>query len=152
MKSLGISDRLGAARFECVQNEYNLLQRSAEAEVLPLVTEERLSFVAYSPLGGGWLTGKYRMDQPPPPGSRMALRPGPYEGLKNRETYHTIEAFAAIAADFSTSMAALALAWAFSNPAVTAALAGPRNLKQFEPVAEAVEVKLTDADRQRIAT
>src|SRR5207248_120489 len=115
-KSLGISERIGVARLECIQNEYNLLQRSVEAEMLPMAREERLSYVAYSPLAGGWLTGKYRADQAPPADSRMALRPGPYEGLKSRATYQAIESFAAVAADFGASMPALALAWAFSNP------------------------------------
>jgi aryl-alcohol dehydrogenase-like predicted oxidoreductase len=151
VKTLWLSDRRGAARLECVQNEYNLLHRSAETEMLPLVTSEHLAFVAYSPLAGGWLTGKYRERQPAPAGSRMELRPEPYSDFSNAETYSAIDRFRALAAEYGLSMGALALAWAASHPSVTSILAAPRNLEQFETVAEALAVALETDDRQRIA-
>lgn len=151
VKSLWLSDRLGAARLECVQNEYNVLHRNAETEMLPLVASETLSFVAYSPLAGGWLTGKYRRGQPPPSGSRMELRPEPYAGFNTVETHRAIERFGAISADYGASLGALALAWAASHPAVTSILAAPRNLDQFETVTGALTLNLTAEDRRRIA-
>ena len=73
----GLSDLHRLARFECVQNSYSLLDRSAEREVLPLCADQHIGFTAFSPLAGGWLTGKYRRDVEPD-GSRMTLRPEPY--------------------------------------------------------------------------
>jgi aryl-alcohol dehydrogenase-like predicted oxidoreductase len=151
VKALWVSDRLGAARLECVQNEYNLLRRSAETEMLPVLAAENVSFTAYSPLAGGWLTGKYREGQRPPAGSRMELRPEPYEDFTNAQTHGAIERLRALAADHGTSMGSLALAWAASHPAVTSILAAPRNLEQFETVSESIGLKLDADERQRIS-
>src|SRR6185437_14109913 len=74
---------LAAGAFGWVQNSYSLLDRAAEREVLPLCAEHGLGFTPFSPLAGGWLTGKYRRGRPAPPGSRMALRPGPYEQFQD---------------------------------------------------------------------
>ena len=151
VKSLWLSERLGAARLECVQNEYNLLRRSVEAEMFPLVSSEDLSFTGYSPLAGGWLTGKYREGQAVPPGSRMELRPEPYSNLNNAETHRAIDRFRAIASEYGVSMGSLSLAWATSHPSVTSILAAPRNLDQFVMVEDALTLKLNAPDRQRIA-
>src|SRR6266850_1957371 len=78
-RALWISDKNGRARFEWVQNSYSLLDRAPEAEVFPLCADQGLGFTAFGPLAGGWLTGKYQPDQPYPAGSRMTLRPEPYE-------------------------------------------------------------------------
>jgi aryl-alcohol dehydrogenase-like predicted oxidoreductase len=150
VKTLWLSDRSGTARLECVQNEYNLLRRSAETEMLPLLASENMSFVAYSPLAGGWLTGKYREGQPPPAGSRMELRPEPYADFENAETYRAIDRFRGLAVEYGTSMGSLALAWAASHPAVTSIVVGPRNLDQFETVAGALALTLDADDRRRI--
>src|SRR5262245_58983049 len=71
--SLGTSDRLGLARFDCVQPRYNLLHCEAEAEPLPLCRHEGIGVIAYNPLAGGFLTGKYRSLDEPPPGTRFTL-------------------------------------------------------------------------------
>ena len=76
-RGLGISDARSLARFEWVQSGYSLLDRSPEPEVLPLCADQGLGFSPFSPLSGGWLTGKYRREQAPPPGSRMTLRSSP---------------------------------------------------------------------------
>jgi aryl-alcohol dehydrogenase-like predicted oxidoreductase len=72
-KALWVSDRLGLSRFESVQPQYNLLARGIERELLPFCVEEGVGVMAYNPLAGGLLTGKYRPDQPPPKGTRFAL-------------------------------------------------------------------------------
>ena len=72
------------ARFDWVQNSYSLLDRDAEREVLPLCAAHGLGFTPFSPLAGGWLTGKYRRGAPAPAGSRMTMRPEPYEHLRDR--------------------------------------------------------------------
>ena len=151
VKSLWISERSSGARLACVQNEYNLLHREAELEMLPMLPSEGLSFLAYSPMAGGWLSGKYRQGSPPPSDSRMALRPEPYSDLQKDATYSAIDRFRSIASAYNASPAGLALAWAGSHPNVTSILAAPRNLGQFESVEEALRLELRDDDRSRIA-
>ena len=68
-------------RFEWVQNAYSLLERTPERELFPLCRDRGVGFTAFSPLAGGWLTGKYRTAAVYPDGSRMTLRPEPYEHL-----------------------------------------------------------------------
>jgi aryl-alcohol dehydrogenase-like predicted oxidoreductase len=151
VKALWISAHNGAARLVCIQNEYNLLHRDAEAEMLPMVASEGLSFVAFSPLAGGWLTGKYQDGRPPPSGSRMELRPEPYAGLQNDHTFQAIERLKKISAAYGASTGAVALAWAASHPYVTSILAAPRNADQFKTVDEALGLRLEGQDRQQIA-
>ena len=91
-RGLWISDVRGLARFEWVQSGYSLLDRSPEAEVLPLCAEMGLGFSPFSPLSGGWLTGKYRREQAPPAGSRMTLRSEPYEHLQRPAVFDALEA------------------------------------------------------------
>jgi aryl-alcohol dehydrogenase-like predicted oxidoreductase len=82
LEALRVSDEHGLARFEWVQNSYSLLERGDEKEVLPLCAEHGLGYTPFSPLAGGWLTGKYRRGEAYPAGSRMTLRPGPYAELE----------------------------------------------------------------------
>jgi len=151
-KALWVSDKHGYVRFESVQNEYNLLHRQAESEVLPLAVDQRLAVTPFSPLAGGWLTGKYRRGAPHPPGSRMTLRPGPYVDLDAEPNWRAIDVLAAEAASRRVSTAALALAWVTSHPAVTAALIGPRSLAQFEPAVESLGIRLDAADRAALVS
>jgi aryl-alcohol dehydrogenase-like predicted oxidoreductase len=150
VKSLWISERIGGARLACVQNEYNLLHREAEIEMLHVLSGEAVSFVAYSPMAGGWLSGKYRQGMAPPPGSRMELRPEPYADFQTDTTYRAINGFCEVAASFGTSPGALALAWASSHPLVTSILAAPRNLAQFATVEESQRLSLSAEDRRNI--
>jgi 1-deoxyxylulose-5-phosphate synthase len=150
VKCLWLSERTGGAPLTCVQNEYNLLHPEPEHDMLPMLAAEGLAFIAYSPMAGGWLSGKYAKNSLPPPGSRMELRPEPYSGLQTESTYKKIDRFRASAAASGASMGALALAWAVSHPNVTSILAAPRNATQFESVVEAAQIKLSPADRGRI--
>jgi aryl-alcohol dehydrogenase-like predicted oxidoreductase len=149
-KSLWVSDRLGVVRYDGVQNEYNLLHRGIEAEVLPLAADQGLAVTPFSPLAGGLLTGKYAPDREHPAGSRLTLRPGPYAGLLTAETFRAIDALRAEAAERGVSTGALALAWVLAHRSVTAALIGPRSVEQFEPAIEALQVRLTATDRARV--
>ena len=117
-----------------VQNEYSLLVRDAEREVLPLCAERGVRFQAFSPLAGGWLTGKYRRGESFPAGSRMTLRPDPYEELMRDDVFDQIEQLAA-----RGDPATLALAWLFANPQVDRVVVGPRTPAQLEPVFAALE-------------
>ena len=149
-RALWVSDRRGLVRYEGVQNEYNLLHRAMETEVLPLAQDQGLAVTPFSPLAGGFLTGKYTRHAAYPPGSRMTLRPQPYSGMLTDETFRAIEALRVEAVQRGVSMGALALAWVHSHPLVTAALIGPRSVEQFGTAAESLQVGLTAEDRDRI--
>jgi aryl-alcohol dehydrogenase-like predicted oxidoreductase len=123
-----------------VQNSYSLLDREAENELLPLCAERGLGFTPFSPLAGGWLTGKYRRNEPPPAGSRMTVRPEPYEHLQSDAVFDLLEDLERQAAERSTTMAALAIAWLLANSAVTAVIVGPRRPAHLEPALAALAI------------
>jgi aryl-alcohol dehydrogenase-like predicted oxidoreductase len=143
--------REAAGRYRWVQNSYSLLERGDEAEVLPLCAADGLGYTPFSPLAGGWLAGRYRRGEEPPAGSRMALRPGPYEHLRRAEVWDGLEAFKARAADAGVEPATLALAWLLSDPRITAVIVGPRRPEQLEPAVRALELELNAAERAELA-
>jgi 1-deoxyxylulose-5-phosphate synthase len=150
-EALETSDRLGLARFAWVQNEYSLLRRGAEDDVLPVCEREGLGFTPFSPLAGGWLTGKYRRGEAYPSGSRMTQRPDPYDDLVNDATFAGLEAFAAEASARGVEPATLAIAWVLAHPDVTAVVVGPRNPGQLEPALAATELELSPDERAELA-
>lgn len=147
-KALWISDKYNLQRFEWVQNSYSLLERHDDQELLPLCADQHLGYTPFSPLAGGWLTGKYKSAQDFPPGSRMTLRPEPYAKLLNPSTFEALESFRQEANERNISMGGLALAWVMSNPLVTAPIIGPRKIDHFQPVHEALTIELTQSERQ----
>jgi aryl-alcohol dehydrogenase-like predicted oxidoreductase len=149
-EALAISEREGFVRFEWVQNSHSLLEREAESGVLPFCAEHGLGFTPFSPLAGGWLTGKYGRGRPYPEGSRMTLRPEPYLELENEAVYRGLERLATAAAKRGVDTATLAFAWLFSNPDVTAVVVGPRRPGHLEPARRALELELTSAERAEI--
>jgi aryl-alcohol dehydrogenase-like predicted oxidoreductase len=136
-------------RFEWVQNSYSLLDREPEREVMPLCAEHGLGFTPFSPLAGGWLTGKYRRGEPPPAGSRMAQRPEPYEHLRADRVYEGLERLERLAAERGTTSSVLAIAWLLADPRVTAVVVGPRRPHHLEPALAAL--RLEGVDRARLA-
>lgn len=149
-EALHESEARGVARFEWVQNAYSLLERDDEEDVLPLCERRGLGYTPFSPLAGGWLSGKYRRGEPYPAGSRMTLRPEPYEEIAAERTFDGLEALAAAARDQGTSPATLALAWVLANPLVTAVIVGPRRPEHLEPARDALTLRLSDAERDEI--
>jgi aryl-alcohol dehydrogenase-like predicted oxidoreductase len=134
-----------------VQNSYSLLERGDETSVLPVVAREGLGYTPFSPLAGGWLTGKYRRGEEPPAGSRMTLRPEPYAHLLDDGVFDGLEAFEAAAAERGTSPAALAIAWLLAHPQVTAVVIGPRRPEQLLPALEALELRLSPPEHEQLA-
>jgi aryl-alcohol dehydrogenase-like predicted oxidoreductase len=149
-EALATSARRGLVRFEWVQNSYSLLDRGAETEVVPLCAEHGLGFTPYGPLAGGWLTGKYREGEPPPPRSRMTQRPEGYRHLDSPATYRGLERLAAEARDRGVDKATLALAWLLSHPLVTAVVVGPRRPEHLEPARRALELDLSERERDEL--
>ena len=150
-RSLWISDKSGLARFDWVQNSYSLLDRAAEREVFPLCADQRVGFTAFSPLAGGWLTGKYQSRGEYPEGSRMTLRPEPYLHLANDAVFGALTAFSAAARSRDVEMSTLALAWVLRHPQMSAAIVGPRRPAHLDTALRALDVELSPQDRADLA-
>ena len=119
--------------------------------MLPLCAREGLGFTPFSPLCGGWLSGKYDRSQPFPDDSRMALRGEPYSDLVNEKTFRGLDLFRDAAAERGVEPAALAIAWVLSHPQVTAVIVGPRRPEHLEPAFAAVELHLSEQERDELA-
>jgi aryl-alcohol dehydrogenase-like predicted oxidoreductase len=149
-EALELSSLEGMTRYEWVQNAFSLLVQDDRETVFPLCHEHGLGYTPYSPLAGGWLTGKYRRGEPPPSGSRMTLRPEGSERFRTDATFDALEELEDLASGHGASLAALSLAWLLEVPEVTAIVVGPNRVAQLGPVREALELRLSDNDRARI--
>ena len=150
---LAAVDAAGAAGLAApanLQNSYSLLDQHA-AEAFGVCAAHGIGFTAYSPLAGGWLTGKYRAGQPYPDGSRMALRPDPYRELEQPATFAAVEGLERAAGRRGVSLPALGLAWVLTDPGVTAVIVGPRRPEQLAPALEALDVHLDQDERAELA-
>ena len=152
MESLWVAKELGLNRFICEQPPYNLLDRRIERELLPMARTYGIATIPWSPLAGGLLTGKYRRDEAPPEDARYADVEGkPW--MERRLTpgvYDVVEALDPLAEEKGCSMAQLALAWVLRQPGVTSPIIGPRTMSQLEDNLGAVEVAITDEDREAL--
>jgi aryl-alcohol dehydrogenase-like predicted oxidoreductase len=119
------------AAFACVQNEFNLVQRRDLADVIPLTTAEGLGYVAFSPLAGGLLTGKYQAGAVPAPGTRLASAPSHYRRLLTPATFAAIDDLARQAKARGWTLPGAALRFVLDTPGVTSLIIAPRSLAQF---------------------
>jgi aryl-alcohol dehydrogenase-like predicted oxidoreductase len=141
---------LAAGAPQAIQNSYSLLARQDEAELLPLCAERGVAYLAFSPLAGGWLTGKYRRGAPYPAGSRMTQRPEPYQEFLTDRIFEALARLQAIAASRGTSLAGLALAWLLADDRVAQIVIGPGRPEHLAPVAEALAHPVTGQERGTI--
>ncbi len=135
-----------------VQNGNSLLERGDESDLLPLCAQRGVAYLAFSPLCGGWLTGKYRRDQPYPEGSRMTQRPDPYNYLAKPRTFDRLETLESLAAARGTSMAGVALAWLLADERITQVVVGPGRPEHLEPLREAFQQPLTPEEHDQLDT
>jgi aryl-alcohol dehydrogenase-like predicted oxidoreductase len=138
-------------RISWVQNSYSLLDRGSD-DVLDYCAEHGIPFAPFGPLAGGWLTGKYRRSEPPPPGSRMTQRPEPYRHLDDEAVYDGLDRLAAAAAKRGVELPTLAFAWILSDPRVHALVAGPRRPEHLEPAVAALDLQLSGPERDELAS
>lgn len=137
---------LAAGAPEVIQNNYSLLARQDERDVLPLCRQHGITYQAFSPLAGGWLTGKYRRGEPFPAGSRMTQRPEPYGEFLAGQTFEVLDGLATIALARGTSLAGLALAWLLAQDQVAQIVVGPGSPAHLAPVAQALDRPLTEEE------
>lgn len=139
----------GAPRFESVQNEYSLLHREPEAEVLPYCARERLAFLPFFPLANGLLTGKYRGARPE--GARLSTSESHASRELTPERVARVERLAAFAESRGHSMLELAMSWLVSNEAVTSVIAGATTEEQVRSNVAAAAWRLTAEERATVA-
>ena len=135
---------------QAIQNSYSLLARKDERELFPLCAEHGVAYLAFSPLAGGWLTGKYRRGEPYPAGSRMTQRPEPYRGFVAGQTFGALARLQDIASSRGIPMAGLALAWLLADERVTQIVIGPGRPEHLAPVREALGNPLTAQERAAV--
>jgi aryl-alcohol dehydrogenase-like predicted oxidoreductase len=146
-----LEEALRHGRPAWAQNSYSLLEREDEEEAIKICIRDGLGYTPYSPLAGGWLTGKYRRGEEPPAGSRMTLRPDSYLHFQDDRVFDALEAFEERARARNTSPAALAIAWLLGDPNVTAVIVGPRRAEHLGPALEALDLQLSPSERDQLA-
>jgi aryl-alcohol dehydrogenase-like predicted oxidoreductase len=147
-----VAERRQRERFVCEQPPYSILVRGIEAEVLPACQKYDMAVIPWSPLAGGWLTGRYRKGQDLPESNRAKRAPGRYDlnTPGNKEKLEAAEQLAQLAEQAGISMIDLALGFVLAHPAVTSPIIGPRTMEQLESQLGAADVKLTDDVLDRI--
>jgi aryl-alcohol dehydrogenase-like predicted oxidoreductase len=154
MKALWLSDRAGWARFVCLQPRYNLVDRQIERELLPVCLEEGLGVIPWGPLGGGFLTGKYRQNEGMPEGARItraqAIWPEAMARQGTERNWRTLDAVRRIAEQRGKSCAQIALAWLKAQPGVSAPILGARSLAQLEDNLGCLGWQLTAEELQEL--
>jgi len=143
---------LAAGAPQAIQNSYSLLAGQDEQDLLALCAEREVAYLAFSPLAGGWLTGKYRRGEQFPSGSRMSQRPEPYRGLVTGRTFDALARLQAMASSRGISMAGLALAWLLADERVTQIVIGPGRPEHLAPVGEALKHPLTAEEQVAVGS
>jgi aryl-alcohol dehydrogenase-like predicted oxidoreductase len=149
-KAVYLARALDVAGPVTLQPQYSLLAREIEWEIVPAVLDAGMGLLPWSPLGGGWLSGKYRRDQRPTGATRLGENPDrgmeAYDRRGTDRTWHVIDAVQKVAEDRGVSMAEVALAWVTARPAVSSTILGARTLNQLESNLRSADLHLTAAE------
>lgn len=159
VESLWTSERRGFERFISTQPPYSIFSRDAERDVFPVCERFGFGAIVWSPLEGGWLAGRYRQGQPPPPDSRAANETefGMFvrdnfdlASPRGQQRLQVVEALIKLADEAGASLAAYANAWVLRHPAVTSAIVGPRVMRHLDAGLEALQVQIPAEHLARI--
>jgi aryl-alcohol dehydrogenase-like predicted oxidoreductase len=140
------AERRGTERFRCEQPPYSIFARGIETAVLPTCKSYGMGVIPWSPLAGGWLTGKYRKGDETPTTGRAARIPDRFDFSKpeNQRKLDLVEDLLKVAADAGLSLTHMAMAFVLEHPAVTSAIIGPRTMEQMTDVLASADVRLSD--------
>jgi aryl-alcohol dehydrogenase (NADP+) len=147
------AERRGHVKPRCEQPPYSIFVRGAERDVFPTCVRHGMGVIVWSPLNGGWLTGKYRAGSAPDEGSRLARRqPGSWstDSPSAQSKLEALAALDAVAADAQLDLISLAVGFTLAHPAVTSAIVGPRTMEQLESQLAAGDLRLEDEILDRI--
>ena len=151
VEALWVSDVRGYVRFECLQQHYSLVNRQPESDIFPACMDRGLGVIAYSPTGAGFLTGKYRRGEPPPPNSRAARSPEYARRHFTDKNWAVLERLEFMAKEKGCAPHHLALKWVATHPAVTAPILGASNADQVLNNLKYLDVSLSAAERQQLS-
>ena len=149
-RALWLADKHNWPRLETVQPNYNLAVRDIETELLPLCADQHIGVLSYSPLGAGFLTGKYSQSWSAPQGTRFDIMPDHWKIYENTTSMQRMEKLRAKAQEADISMIQLALAWVFGQPGITSTLIGCRTPDHVDQAFIAAEVGLSAALRAEL--
>jgi len=142
-ESNNVAEQKGLPRMISAQHNYNIFSRQVELEILPYCDQRNVGFLPYSPLGGGYLTGKYQAGKPAPTGSRGELGGNEVARLRNDRNEALLEPLGAIAAEYDHALLDLAFAWMLAHPQVSSVIAGAMSPEQIRGNVAAAEWELT---------
>src|SRR3954471_17089123 len=147
-----VAERRGRERFMCEQPPYSLLVRGVEADVLPTCARYGMGVITWSPLAGGWLSGRWRKGGEPPKSSRAERLPQRFDLSlpANQRKLQVTEQLAQLAEQAGITLIEMAIAFVIRHPAVTSAIIGPRTMEQLESQLTAADVELSDDVLDRI--
>jgi aryl-alcohol dehydrogenase-like predicted oxidoreductase len=145
MRSLWLSRTHHWAAYVTLQAQYSLLVRDLEREHVPLCRDEGLGILPWSPLAGGFLTGKFERGKPPQPGTRLGEKAERFARFNLERNWKILDAVRAVAAEAGASPAAVSIAWLLARPQVTSVIFGARSVEQLEVNLAAAELALTPA-------
>ena len=153
-KAALLTDFLRLTPIVTLQPQYNLLAREIEFEILPVCENEGIGVLPWSPLAGGWLTGKYTADEAPTGATRLGENPNrgveAYARRNNERTWQVIEAVRSVAASRGVSMSVVALAWLADRPTVTSVILGARTIEQLDDNLGAAGVHLSPEEKEQL--
>jgi aryl-alcohol dehydrogenase-like predicted oxidoreductase len=147
-----VAEKRGRERFVCEQPPYSLLARGIEADVLPTCRRYGMGVIPWSPLAGGWLSGRWRKGADDLTSRRSAMVPARYDLSvpENQRKLDAADALGTLADEAGITLIEMALAFVIRHPAVTAAIIGPRTMEHLESQLPAVDVQLSDELLDRI--
>lgn len=149
-KALWLSDKHGLARFETLQPYYSLVGRDIEHEIVPLCLDQEVGILPWSPLAGGFLSGKYRKDRPAPEEARLSGPLANFIPVDREKATDILSVLEEVADAHKASMAAAALSWLSGRPGVTSVIIGARTMRQLEDNLKAAEISLDGEERTRL--
>ncbi len=148
--TLDLSAAQNLPRYDSLQPHYNLVHRQEyEAELMGICQRENIGVIPYSPLAGGFLTGKYQRNKPAPAGSRGDGNDR-MKNYTNEQGFAIVDALTEIAATHEATIAQVALAWMLANPTVTSAIVGANTVKQLEDTIRAIQIALSPEEKARL--
>lgn len=148
VKANGIAEKNGWARFESIQSYYTIAGRDLEREVIPAVVDQKMGIMVWSPLAGGFLTGKFTRESEGPEGARRSDFDFP--PIDRERAFNVVDVMKEIAEAHDASIARIALAWLLHQPAVTSVIIGAKRMDQLEDNLLAPEINLTAEQLQRL--
>jgi aryl-alcohol dehydrogenase-like predicted oxidoreductase len=150
-EGLWISQRMNLESFAAAQNLYNIVNRDAEVELLPMCQKHGVGMIPYSPLARGVLAAKYRPGAPPPEGSRAARGDRRIQQAEMRdESFVVADRLRAVVEGKGCTLTQFALAWVLANPIVTSAIIGPRTMEQLEDNLGCLDIRVTAEDEAAV--